>query len=98
MIEKKYKLTKSMSDVPFREWINDKIEIYIYEHEGILKAIQGICPHYYGKIELDNKERELKCNFHHLKICPKKLTTNSKKFRKLQEYKILSTNPIIIEI
>lgn len=94
----KYKLAKSIKELPFREWVNDNLEIYVYKNENKLRAINGICPHFYGQIELNEKKNELKCNFHHLKICPATLISNSKKFRKIQEFKIVSTSPIIIEI
>lgn len=96
-MKKEYKLIKSIKDLPFREWINDKIEVYVFENNGKIKAINGICPHYYGEIELDKKNKELKCNFHHLKICPKTLISNNKKFKKIQEFKIISSAPIVIE-
>ena len=94
----KYKLAKSIKELPFREWVNDNLEIYVYKYENKLRAINGICPHFYGQIELNEKKNELKCNFHHLKICPATLISNSKKFRKIREFKIVSTSPIIIEI
>lgn len=97
-MKKKYELIKSIKDLPFREWVNENLEVYVYENHGKLKAINGVCPHYYGKIEKDYKKNELKCSFHHLKICSITLITNNKKFKKIQEFRIISTSPIIIEI
>ena len=94
----KYKLTQSINELPFREWVNENLEIYVYEIDGKLKVVDGICPHYYGKISLNDKKDELRCNFHHLKICPKTLISNNRKFKKIREFKILSTSPIIVEI
>ena len=97
-MKKKYKLVKTIQDVPFREWINDKIEVYVYKNNDSLKVINGICPHYYGELELDETNNKLKCNLHHLKVCPKSLVSNNKKFKKIQEFKLLSKNPIVVEI
>lgn len=97
-MKKNYQLKKSIKDLPFREWLNDNVEVYIYKYNNELKAINGICPHFYGQLELNQNKNEIKCNFHHLKICPATLASNSKKFKKIQEYKIISTSPIIIEI
>ena len=97
-MKKKYQLKKSIKDLPFREWVNDSIEIYIYKYNNKLRVINGICPHFYGQLELNQNKNEIICNFHHLKVCPVTLTSNSKKFKKIQEYKIISTSPIIIEI
>ena len=94
----KYKLTQSINELPFREWVNENLEIYVYEIDGKLKAINGVCPHFYGELELNKKKNKLKCNFHHLKAFPRTLISNNKKFRKIQEFKIFSTSPIIIEI
>ena len=53
----KYKLAKSIKELPFREWVNDNLEIYVYKNENKLRAINGICPHFYGQIELNEKKR-----------------------------------------
>jgi|AACY02.4.fsa_nt_gi Ferredoxin subunits of nitrite reductase and ring-hydroxylating dioxygenases len=97
-MKKEYKLIKTVQDLPFREWLNDKIEVYVFENNGTLKVINGICPHYYGELELDKKNNKLKCSFHHLKVCPKTLISNNKKFKKIQEFKIISRSPIVIEV
>lgn len=94
----KYKLKNSINDVPFREWISIKYEVYVFKNNNKLQAINGVCPHYYGKLELNKNKNQITCNFHHLKVCPNNLTTNNKKFKKIQSFKIVSNSPIIIEI
>ena len=94
----KYKLNHSVNELPFREWVNKNIEIYVYSIDGKLKAINGICPHYYGELELNKKKNKLKCNFHHLEVCSRTLISNNRKFKKVQEFKIISASPIVVEI
>ena len=94
---KTVKLKKSIENLPFREWITGDQEIYAYHDGSKVRIINGICPHYFGELYLDNKQNKIVCNFHHLKFCPKNLTGNHESYKKLREYKIKSLNPIIIE-
>lgn len=83
---------------PFYEWIDLKKEVLVLKHNEKIEVIESICPHFGARLEINkNNLDELICPFHGIQFNIKNCKSNNKIFKKIKKYKIISTNPLIVE-
>jgi len=91
-------LKKTKKDIPFREWVSEKQEVYVFLKNDKIIVINGICPHFGGELYYNLSKDKILCNLHSLSFCPKNMTSNHKTYKKIQSFKVVNDDPIKIII
>lgn len=94
---KKITLEKKIQDIPFREWISETEEVYVFKGNNGVTVINGVCPHFGGELYYDEKAKRIFCNLHSLTFCPNTMESNHRIFKKINSYRVINEDPIIIE-
>ena len=93
-----YILKNNIKNVPFTEWINDKIEVHAFYYNSKLVVINSICPHFGGELYFDKEKKKILCNFHNLEFCPVTFKSDHQVYKKIIRYKVIDLDPIKIKI
>tara|TARA_Y100001970_G_C14083926_1_gene776234 strand:- start:650 stop:952 length:303 start_codon:yes stop_codon:yes gene_type:complete len=83
---------------PFYKWIDRDKEIIVLNYRNKIEVFDSVCPHFGGRLELDNDDRDrLVCPFHGIKFDIKTCLGTNRIYKKIKKYNIISENPLIIE-
>ena len=85
--------------MPFYKWIEKNKEIIVLKHNNKIKVFDSVCPHFGGRLEIDDNDiNKLVCPFHGLKFDIKTCLGTNNIYKKIKKYNVISEKPLIIEV